>query len=109
MKLSSSIKFDLLILPILFVFFYDLPIASGSISGPKIAHPAICTGASGDLYWRIRRSVLAHPVICTGASGDLYWWILTGCAHRSFPAMTGVASGSARVVVEKNEKYWYYQ
>ena len=108
MKLWSSIKFDSLILPILFVFLYDLPIASGSISGPKIAHPAICTGASGDLYWRIRRSVLAHPAICTGASGDLYWhiqWsVLVGYAGRSisthwmhileFLVITGVAAAN---------------
>ena len=100
MKLSSSIKFDSLMLPIYFVFFYDLHIASGSISGPKIAHPAICTGASGDLYWRIRRSVLAHPVICTGGYAGRSF-ILTGYAHRNFPAMTGVAAGSARVVIEK--------
>ena len=39
--------------------------------------------ASGDLYWRIRWSVLAHPPICTSASGDLYWSI-----HRSVLADT---------------------
>ena len=71
MKLWSSIRFALLILPIILFFFYDPPSSSGSVSGPEIAHPAICTGASGDLYWRIRRSVLTHPVICTGASGEL--------------------------------------
>ena len=83
MKLSSSIKFDSLILPILFVFFYDLPRASGSISGPKIAHPAICTGASGDLYW-------------SDMQGDPS--VFTGYAHRSFPVITGVAAASATVV-----------
>ena len=65
MKLSSLIKFDLLIFPIFLVFFYNIPIASGSILARKlcirrsvVAHPAICTSASGDLYWHIRRSVL---------------------------------------------------
>ena len=101
MKLLSSFKFDSLMLPILLYFFYDLPIASGSISGPKIEHPAICTGTSGDLYWRIRRSVLVRY---TGRS-----FILTGCAYRSFPAVTGVAARSARVIVEKNKKYRHYQ
>ena len=51
MKLSSSIRLDSLIMPIFFIFFYDHRSASGSISGPEIAYPAICTGASGDLYW----------------------------------------------------------
>ena len=78
MKLSSSIKFDLLMLPILFIFFYDLPIASGSISGKKL---------------RIRRSVLAHQVISILHT----YWMRT-------PAVTGVAAGSARVVVEKKMK-----
>ena len=52
MKFSSSIRFDSLIMPIFFIFFYDHRSASGSISGPEIAHSVICTGASGDLYWR---------------------------------------------------------
>ena len=63
MKFSSSFRFDSLIMPIFFIFFYDNHSASGSISGPEIGHPAICTGTSGDLYWRIRRSVLAPAQI----------------------------------------------
>ena len=82
MEFSSSIRFDSLILSILLFFsttFLALPAAFPArklcIRWSVLAHPAICTGASGDLYWCIRRSVLAHPVICTGASGDLYWRI----------------------------------
>ena len=62
MKFSSSISFDSLIMPIFFIFFYDHRSASGSISGPEIAHPAICTGASGDLYWSLRET---QVLICT--------------------------------------------
>ena len=67
MKFLSSIRFDSLIMPIFFIFFYDHRSASGSISGPEIAHPAICTGASGDLYWRQYRSPDA-PVQITGCA-----------------------------------------
>ena len=67
-----------------------------------LAHPAICTGTSGDLYWRIRRSVLAHPVVYEGQSIS---------THRDALSMAevalsnaGVPAASAMVVVGKQDQ-----
>ena len=99
MKLLSLIRFDLLMLPIHFFSITSLALPA-TFPGRKLwirrsalAHP-----------W----SVLAHPAICTGASGDLYWhiqWsVLVGYAGRSisthwmhileFLVITGVAAAN---------------
>ena len=59
-------------MPIFFIFFYDHRSASGSISGPEIAHPAICTGASGDLYWSII-GIISESNLIDDENFIFYW------------------------------------
>ena len=70
MKFSSSIRFDSLIIPIFFIFFYDHRSASGSISGPEIAYPAICTGIREEA--EIRRAMKRMNVEDDDNEGPLW-------------------------------------